>query len=53
MGGGEGVLGGGGGEEEEAGRRGHRTAVTGTGRTWVSVAQNKSEEPSRETKRKH
>lgn len=48
----EDVLGDGGGEEAAAGRRGHRTAVTGMGRTWVSVAQSKSEGPNGETKRK-
>lgn len=44
----KGVLGDGGGEEGEAGRPGHWTAVMGMGRAWVSVAQNKSEGPSRE-----
>lgn len=51
-GGGKGVLGHGGGGEEEAGRWGHQTAATGTGRTWVSAAQNTSEGPGRKTKRK-
>lgn len=42
VGGGEGVLGGEGDEEGvEAGRRGHRTTVTETGRTWASAGQNK------------
>lgn len=46
VGGGEGVLGGGGDEEgAEVGRRGHRTAVTETGRTWASAGQNKSGGP--------
>lgn len=50
VGGGKGALGDGGGEEGEAGRPGHWTGVMGTGRAWVSVAQNKSEGP-REKKR--
>lgn len=42
VGGGKGVSGDGGGEEGEAGRPGHWTAGMGTGRAWVSAAQNKS-----------
>lgn len=37
-------------EEGEAGRLGHRTAVKGKGRTWVSAAQNKSEVPEKRWK---
>lgn len=52
VGGGEGVLGDeGDGEGVEAGRRGHRTAVTETGRTSASAGQNKLGGP-REKKNK-
>lgn len=50
VGGGKGVLGDVEGEEGEAGMLGHWTAVMGTGRAWVSAAQNMSEGPSREKK---
>lgn len=50
VGGGEGVLGRGGDEEAEAGRRGHRTAVTETGRTWASAGQNKLGGPQEKKK---
>lgn len=45
VGGGRGVLGDGVGEEGGARRLGHWIAAMGTGKTWVSAAQNKSEGP--------